>query len=61
MLLLDIFKSVNSGIQFRYKENNQKLNHCAKDEELVKLNISSLHSKRHPQSIFLFTLNRTKC
>ena len=33
MLLLDIFKSAISGIQFNFKENNQKHDHCENECE----------------------------
>ena len=55
MFLLDIFKSTISRIQFDYKRNNQSAIIVPKMLKSLKTNVLSLYSKRHLQSISLFT------
>ena len=61
MFLLDIFKSIISGIQFDYKRNNQSAIIVPKMLKSLKTNVLSLYSKRHLQSISLFTESWIKC
>ena len=55
MFLFDIFKSTISGIQFDYKRNNQSTIIVPTMLKSLKTNVLSLYSKRHLQSISLFT------